>query len=785
MPPVAAFAAAVVSSVGSAVGAIGGALGLGGAATAYTVDGLAVSTIGAPIGGGILGGITGGSLLAEGVKFGVLTAASELAGLIGGTAKPPAVGASAGQPSAVDFKADPTAAIPYVMGRTAVGGNIVFAQTSNDGKNTYLNYMTVISGGGPIDAFEDFLANGVSVPFSGNAATGNYASRMWMDWRLGAQPDTAVGIGTTIGGGNSLPEWTSSNKLSGYACTAWDLMADTAIYPNGTPTPLWVVRGVKAYDPRLDSTYPGGSGSQRSFDETTWTYTQNPALHALTFCLGRFQNGVKIVGIGAPIGLIDTPAFVNAANVADANTWRVGGQITTADDKWSALTSILQAGGATPVRAGSMISCTVNAPIASIATIDQSDIVGAWTVPACQSQRTRINGIAPSYRSEGNTWQMVPAGIIHVADYITADGGETRTPEVTFDLVQAPLQAAQLGAYMVVNAREFGPVVIPCKPKHMGLKPGDGVTVNAAELGLESQLCRVVERSFDPATGMVTLNLASETTAKHAFALGQSASPPPAPSLRGVDLSSVPAPGVSAWAVSGSYVDDGAGAQVPDIVISGACDLAFADAIVFEYERIGEGVLHALPFARPDSTGTIITGVLPGESYEVAVSYIVRGVQGARRILGPVGPGGYISPSNDSISPSHLQIDSVITDKIALYNVTDPNLAQAAPGWAGSGIGTWGAAISDTLNLTADGFIELTGFITQSFSHTPCAWSFRLQIDGSVVAQGGGTVAGDTATIVGGGAYAAGTHSVELDWYGDTLGITLVTAALMIDISYR
>ena len=81
------------------------------------------------------------------------------------------------------------------------------------------------------------------------------------------------------------PGWTADHKLSGYAAAMWRLRFDTKgkKFTNGTPKPLWVGKWVKVYDPRLDSTYPGGSGACRALDETTYVWSENPFLHGLTW----------------------------------------------------------------------------------------------------------------------------------------------------------------------------------------------------------------------------------------------------------------------------------------------------------------------------------------------------------------------------------------------------------------------------------------------------------------------------------------------------------------------
>src|SRR3546814_4163680 len=79
---------------------------------------------------------------------------------------------------------------------------------------------------------------------------------------------------------------------------------------------------VKVYDPRLDSTYPGGSGPCRPLQENTYVYSENPWLHALTWALGRWQNGKKVIGVGMAPFQIAMASFVDAANIADLNNWK-------------------------------------------------------------------------------------------------------------------------------------------------------------------------------------------------------------------------------------------------------------------------------------------------------------------------------------------------------------------------------------------------------------------------------------------------------------------------------
>lgn len=79
--------------------------------------------------------------------------------------------------------------------------------------------------------------------------------------------------------------------------------------------------GAALYDPRQDSTAPGGAGSMRADDQSTWTWDadhcRNPALALLFYLLGYQINGKLAVGKGIPANRIDLESFAVAANLCD------------------------------------------------------------------------------------------------------------------------------------------------------------------------------------------------------------------------------------------------------------------------------------------------------------------------------------------------------------------------------------------------------------------------------------------------------------------------------------
>ncbi|KMS57142.1 phage head spike fiber domain-containing protein [Sphingobium cupriresistens] len=471
---------------------------------------------------GIAAGATA-SAIASGLAVGLGFAASM-------TAKKPKV--SGVQTS---WSADPDAAIPIIFGRTLMSGDIRYRKQHGN-KNKWDTLVSVLSGCGPIHAINQTYMEKEPISFSGGL-TGVHQidghDRIWQRVQLGACPEASY-LAPLVG---APPGWTPAHKLSGYAAVLntfeYDASGDHTL--TSTPRFNWLGQGVLCYDPRLDSSYPGGSGACRWNDPATWVYSECGWIQALTFAIGWHQgpSNTRVGGVGMDISAIDVAAFVEAANIADANAWKSGGRVTTADDKWEVMKSLAQAGGGEPIRYGAILSCFVNAPRVSIGTIGIEDVIGQASVATAQSIRNRINSITPRYTSEDHFWEQVPAGTVINADYRATDGRE-RTKMVAYPMVQCaasetPDQVAQLAGYDIANAREAGPIVLPLKLRFLGYRGGDCLTIedDPAFGRIAGKDVIVLKRQIDPTSATVTLTLRTETASKHPWALGQVGVPAP------------------------------------------------------------------------------------------------------------------------------------------------------------------------------------------------------------------------------------------------------------------
>ena len=106
-------------------------------------------------------------------------------------------------------------------------------------------------------------------------------------------------------------KWTTAHKLNGITYIAASYEFDTKAMFKGIPQLTVIVKGKKVYDPRLDSSISGGSGSHRINDVDTYEWSDNPALCFLNY----ITNDSYGKGLGS--SAIDLQSFQTAANTAD------------------------------------------------------------------------------------------------------------------------------------------------------------------------------------------------------------------------------------------------------------------------------------------------------------------------------------------------------------------------------------------------------------------------------------------------------------------------------------
>lgn len=420
---------------------------------------------------------------------------------------------------------------PYMVGESFSAGvlrhRVGYGPTRKKVPNPYLWEVKVFSGVGPVQALVSQQFDFAAI---GSYYTGFYSSVS----QLGLRPQATALVPPLNAPATG---WGASHKLSGCAAIGGNFLFDKdgKVFASGLPVHGAIWQGELCYDPRLDSTFPGGAGAHRLGTESTYTYSTNPALHAGTYAFGRYQNGIKVFGLGLSADGIDFAAIVDWANDCDLNTWQCHGTIYEGGrgvdvqaQRLQNLDDLCAAGGGRWLVAGALLSFDWHRPRVSLATLTDDDLLEeGGSATAVQSLRDRMNGVRPQYIEPANNWEQITADEIIGSTYRTEDG-QPLTQTWALNLVKSASQAGVLAAYALVDSREIGPIELNVGVEWRFYKPGETITVNSELLGYSGQAV-IVQRDFDPQTMAVRLVLKGETPAKHAFALGKVAVPPPTP----------------------------------------------------------------------------------------------------------------------------------------------------------------------------------------------------------------------------------------------------------------
>lgn len=212
----------------------------------------------------------------------------------------------------------------YTYGQDMLSGPLIWANTGGEG-NRELHRIVALHG----REIEEFLAYriddtdivvGVDIATEADPVTGGrYEGVMDIDVRHGTAAQTAIAAMTSAF--SSL--WTSSHRARGWSLlyTKMQLVDNNTAYENGIPQNMRaLVKGHKVYDPRLDGTQvidpdtsppTTGTGAHREDDDTTWEWSENPAL-----CLADFLIWQE-VGMGEETDRIDWPLVATAADICE------------------------------------------------------------------------------------------------------------------------------------------------------------------------------------------------------------------------------------------------------------------------------------------------------------------------------------------------------------------------------------------------------------------------------------------------------------------------------------
>lgn len=261
---------------------------------------------------------------------------------------------------------------------------------------------------------------------------------------------------------------------------------------------LAVIRGFKVYDPRADSTFPGGSGTQRLNDPSTWVWSDNPAL-----IWAHYRTLAAPLGPGWSTDRIDWQSVFDAANACDVLV-----PVPTASTEKRFRCDLVVDTSMEPREVVAKILATmagnerhfngkwhVYAGVAQTAdfAFDESDLVGEIQFRKQPQIEDRYNQVKGSFIDRARLWkrvQFVPVN--NTALRTNRDNGRVLPKEIELDGVSREYQAQRLAMRALNQADDTGILVFPAGYKGLNIRPGDVGTVAIDEFGWTAKTFRCV-----------------------------------------------------------------------------------------------------------------------------------------------------------------------------------------------------------------------------------------------------------------------------------------------------
>lgn len=433
------------------------------------------------------------------------------------------------QLSRLNVTLDPSTPRKAVFGTTAMNLDLRYHETSGSDQE-YVDYIIALAAHKV--ASIDQIWFDESKAWDSGTVQSKYSGYLTVNVREEGTSANYINI-------NGGTKWGSSRRLTGCAYihlrikrTGNSKKTESPLV-SGLPSRVTVIgEGAPLYDPRLDSTVSGGSGSHRSDDQDTWgAYTDaddcdNPALQLLWWLLGWKINDKLSIGCGVPAARIDMESFITAANLCDESVtlatggtqyrYRTSGTASDSDSRMDIINNLLASMNGTLRDNDGKLTLTVLKNDLADWTLqfDDNDVLDEFKWDQTRGLSDSYNKVRGRYVDPSNDslYQLVEYPEI---GFDSPDGIE-RSMSLDLGYVEDGRRAQRIAKQVLQRNQYRGMFSATFTAKAMGCSVGDVVLMSFSPLGWSNKPFRIVsqEIGFD---GRVPLAMVEENPAIYAW----------------------------------------------------------------------------------------------------------------------------------------------------------------------------------------------------------------------------------------------------------------------------
>ena len=604
-------------------------------------------------------------------------------------------------------KFNANAHIPIVYGTRKVGGNVVFLETSGT-DNQYL-YMALVLSEGEVADIDAIFINDNQVTWSGDIADNTQitvgsgdanffsgSSLITCEPHFGSDSQTASSLLST------LSSWTSNHRLRGlcYLAIRFEWNQDKF---GSLPIVQAVVKGKKVYNPNLDSTVTGGSGSHRKDDNSTWEYSDNPILQLLDY-LRNDRFGMGIANSYFDSNFAD---WQTATDVCDANITPYSGasQIDLMDSHAVVDTSkkaidnvknFIRGARAYLNFSGGIYNVLVETTGSASITLTEDNIIGDISVKSknknSRYNRVIVNFTNPDKNYQSDTAQFPPvdetglASADQHATMKTADGGLLLEGRFDFTMLTSPYQAQEMAEIILRRSRSSLDISLIADATALDLAVGDIVNITHATPSFSAKPFRVQGLNVN-SNYTVTMQCSEHQDSFYTFGTQQEVASIPNTTLPNPFVIQPPA----SVTLSDQLIEynDGTVIVALDVTIGASPD-NFIDFYQVEYKLSTDS--DFIIYAQGSGLNHRVLNVIDQQTYDVRVKAVNSAgvsstfVSAQRKIVGAIAPPSDITDFSCNVSgqEAHLSWEAVTDLDLAFYNLRFSEETDGTADWQNS-----------------------------------------------------------------------------------------------------
>ena len=437
------------------------------------------------------------------------------------------------------------------------GGGSPSTESKTYGLNRFLYRVSSLSNG-PINGIENVLIDGEK--YTANRFTAGHTKHF----------EAAVSLGPTAGNhfanlrtsyATDFSAWGADKKGQGVAYVVerfWFDKSNPAY--QGEPSTQYLVKGRSLYDPRLDSTVSGGSGSHRSDTPSTWAFSDNPALALLDMLTNdEYGRGVShadcnmatfITAANKCDTLVDIPAratnttgstmvvydphtgttheipdngtisnyridqVTTGPNANKQKRFRLNMAVDNSKEVLDNIQQILQSFRGNLHHINGEYVVHMDDVASPVLTLTDDDIIGGLKI-AQGDRKQRINRMTVKflnankhYKTDQVSWPPIDSdSSSQYQTYLTADSGEKLHKTVTLTGCTDYYQAEDIAEYLVRESRVTLAVSGTFGSRCFNLVPGDVIALDYDSAGYSGKYFIVDQVGVDVASMNVKLSL--------------------------------------------------------------------------------------------------------------------------------------------------------------------------------------------------------------------------------------------------------------------------------------